>query len=101
MLVEFSVVPIGKGESVSEYVAECLKIVESSGMDYRINPMGTVIEGGYGECMDLIRRCHEKVRGMCPRVITSIKIDDREGAHHALDKKIKSVEEKVGKELKR
>jgi uncharacterized protein (TIGR00106 family) len=95
------VVPIGKGESVSKYVAECLRIVESSGMNYRINPMGTVVEGGYEECMDLIRRCHQKVRGMCPRVITSIKIDDREGMEHALEKKITSVEEKVGKELKR
>jgi uncharacterized protein (TIGR00106 family) len=101
MLVEFSVVPIGSGQSVSKYVAECLKLVEASGLDYKINPMGTVVEGGYDEVMDVVRRCHMRVMGMCPRVITSVKIDDRRGKSGMLESKIASVEAKVGKKLKR
>jgi uncharacterized protein (TIGR00106 family) len=101
MLVEFSVVPIGKGESVSQYVAECIKIVEDSGIAYKINPMGTVLEGDYDEVMAVIRKCHMRVMELCPRVITSVKIDDRKGARNALQRKITSVEEKVGKELKK
>jgi uncharacterized protein (TIGR00106 family) len=101
MLAEFSVVPIGKGESVSQYVAECIKIVEDSGITYKINPMGTVLEGDYDEVMAVIRKCHMRVMELCPRVITSVKIDDRKGARNALQRKITSVEEKVGKELKK
>jgi uncharacterized protein (TIGR00106 family) len=101
MLVEFSVVPIGKEESVSRYVAECIKIVESSGVSYKINPMGTVLEGDYDEVMGVVRACHMRVMEMSPRVITSVKIDDRKGRKDMLDTKIESVEKKLGKELRK
>jgi uncharacterized protein (TIGR00106 family) len=101
MLVEFSVVPLGKGESVSQYVAECLKIVEASGISYRMNPMGTVLEGDYDTAMSVIRACHMKVMDLCPRVITSIKIDDRKARQNMLDTKIASVERKLGVELRK
>lgn len=99
MLAEFSVVPLGTGESVSQYVAECLKIVVASGVAYRINPMGTVLEGDYDEIMSTIRKCHMKVMGMTSRCITSVKIDDRKGAKSALKSKIESVEKLVGTKL--
>jgi uncharacterized protein (TIGR00106 family) len=101
MLAEFSVVPLGKGESVSQYVAECLKIVEASKINYRINPMATVLEGDYDEVMGVIRKCHMRVMGMASRVITTVKIDDRRGTKVTLDSKIESVERLLGKELKK
>lgn len=91
MLAEFSVVPIGKGESVGEYVAECLRIVKASGLPYKLCPMGTVVEGGYDEVMGVVRQCHLKVMGMSGRVITTVKIDDRRGVEGAIDKKVESV----------
>jgi len=100
-LVEFSVVPIGKGESVSQYVAECLRIVEASGLDYRINPMGTVLEGDYDQVMEVVKQCHMRVLGMSPRVITTVKIDDRVGRVGTLASKVESVEKKLGIELKK
>jgi len=100
MLAEFSVTPIGAGESVSKYVAECLVIVTESGLDYRINPMGTVLEGDFDDVMAVIARCHKAVRKSCRRVSTIIKLDDREGAKGAITKKVRSVESKVGKKLK-
>ena len=36
VLLDFSVAPLGKGESVSPYVARCLEVVASSGLDYRL-----------------------------------------------------------------
>jgi len=101
MLVEFSIVPIGMGESVSQYVAECIKIVEDSGLSYKINPMGTVVEGEYEEVMALVMRCHMRIVDLCPRVITTVKIDDRRGAKGVIDRKILSVEKKLGKKLKK
>jgi uncharacterized protein (TIGR00106 family) len=95
LIAEFSVVPVGKGESLSSYVAECVKIVEESGLEYRLCPMGTVVEGEYDEVMEVIGRCHARVRQMASRVLTTIRIDDREGARGVIDSKVKSVEAKV------
>lgn len=101
LLAEFSITPIGAGESVAEHVARVLEIVEDSGLDYRINPMGTVVEGEFDEVMDLIARCHKATRASCKRVSTIIKIDDREGVEGALTEKIASVERILGKKLKK
>ncbi len=99
MLAEFTIVPLDKGESLSEYVSKVLDLVDESGLEYRLTPMGTVVEGDWDDVMDLIRRCHMHMREHSNRVSTSIKIDDREGAVDRLDGKIRSVESKLGKTL--
>jgi uncharacterized protein (TIGR00106 family) len=100
MLAEFSIIPLGKDESVSSFVAKAVEIVHQSGLVYRVNPMGTVIEGNWGEVMDLIKKCHDEIRKEARRVITSITIDDREIPEPRIDKKIKSLEEKLRHKLK-
>ena len=99
MLAEFSIYPIGKDISLSKYVARSLKLIDESGLAYRINPMGTVVEGSWDEVMELIKSCHHGILEDTDRVSCSIKIDDRKGVTNALDRKIKSVEDKVGKVL--
>ena len=39
---EISVMPVGKGEGLSEYVAVAYKIAKNSGMKIELTPMGTV-----------------------------------------------------------
>lgn len=95
MIAEFSVVPIGAGESVSRYVAECLKIVRDSGLKYELTALATILEGDYDEIMDVIGRCHKRVRSMTGRVVTTVRIDDRAGASNEIESKVKSVEEKI------
>lgn len=87
--------PIGKGESLSRYVAECIKIVKESGIRYQLTPMCTILEGDYDEVMDVIKKCHIRIMGMCNRVLTTIKIDDRRGKEDAMTQKVRSVEEKI------
>ncbi len=99
VLAEFSIVPMGKGVSVSPVVARVLKIVTESGISYKANPMGTVIEGEWDAVMDVIRRCHAEVMKDADRAITSIKIDDRKGAEARMAKKLASVEQKLGTKL--
>jgi uncharacterized protein (TIGR00106 family) len=101
LIAEFSVTPIGAGVSVSQYVAECMKIVDASGVDYKMNPMGTVLEGDFDKVMGVVRACHMKVMEMAPRAVTSVRIDDRKGATGVMEKKMESVENKVGKKLKK
>jgi uncharacterized protein (TIGR00106 family) len=99
MLAEFSVAPVDRASGMSGPVAEILNLVEESGLDYLVNPMGTVVEGPCDQVFDLIRRCHLRMRDFSPRVATVVKIDDRDGAEGAIRSKLQAVEEKLGKEL--
>jgi uncharacterized protein (TIGR00106 family) len=100
MLVEFSVVPIGTGVSVSPQIARVLKIVTESGVDYKANPMGTVLEGDWDTVMAVVKKCHEAVMKDSDRALTTITIDDRKGKEARIEKKLESVEQKLGMKLK-
>ncbi len=100
VLVEFSMSPLTKGESVGEYVARSLEIIDRSGVDYRLNPMGTVIEAKWEEAFGLIRKCFDRMRRDCDRISTIIKVDYRKGAKGRLASKVASVERTLGKKLK-
>ncbi len=101
MLAEFSIVPVGKGSSIGDDIAKVMKIVDSSGLPYKINPMGTVIEGKWDDVMGLIKRCHQSVLKDQERVITTISIDDRKRKPNRIEEKVKSVERRLGKELRK
>lgn len=100
VLLEFSMSPLGKGESVSQYVARSLDIIDRSGLDYRLNPMGTILEGTWDEVFEVVRSCFEAMRKDCDRITCSIKVDYRKDARGRLESKVKSVEERLGRELK-
>src|SRR5437667_10507272 len=99
-IAEFSITPIGKGVSVGEYVTRSVDIVDRSGLPYRLNPMGTVIEGGFDEILSLITQCHKSVVKNSERVSTIIKIDDRKGASRQLESKLAAVETRPGRKHK-
>ncbi len=101
MLVEFSIIPIGVGSSIGDQLAEVLKIVDTSGLPYKINPMGTVVEGEWDEVMKLIKKCHGIVMKRGDRALTTISIDDRKGKPNRIDEKVKSIERRIGKSLKK
>jgi uncharacterized protein (TIGR00106 family) len=109
MVVNFSIVPIGKGSSLSTQVAEVLKIVSESGINYKLHAMGTILEGDWDDVLRLIKKCHKKILKDSDRVLTTISIDDRtcpttsfrrEGMTGRIAGKVQSVERKLGKKLK-
>ncbi len=100
VMLEFSMYPIDKGESLSEYVSESLKIIAKSGVSYRLGPMGTVLEGGWDEVMEVVQQCYERMKQNCSRITCHISIDYREGRVDGLTGKIESVQKKVGIRLK-
>lgn len=91
MIASFSIIPLDKGESVSEYVALCYSLVKESGLPHQLTPMATVVEGDHASVMELISRCHLAVRERSNRVITRIDIDDRADRQDALRSKVESV----------
>ena len=100
VLLEFSMTPLDRGASVSPYVARSLEIVERSGLPYRLNPMGTVLEGTWEETLGVVTACFERMREDCERISVSVKIDHRRGRSGRLDSKIASVEAKLGRKLR-
>ena len=60
VMAEFSIVPIGEGESLSGFVAEILALIDESGLEYRLTPMGTIVEGRAEQVFDLARACLAK-----------------------------------------
>ncbi len=95
ILCEFSIVPLGKGTSVSEYVAQCVRVVRRSGLPHQLTSMGTIVEGEWDEVIQLVSECHRAVRASCSRVLTTVRLDDREGGVGRLESKVRSVETKV------
>ncbi len=100
MVVNFSIVPIGKESSLSVKVAEVLKIVSESGISYKLHSMGTILEGDWNEIMKIVKKCHKKILKDSDRVLTSITIDDHKGRIDRIAGKVTSVEKKLGKKLK-
>ncbi len=101
VLLEFSMTPLDKGESVSDYVSRSLKIIDESGVDYRLNPMGTVLEGEWDEVMQVVKTCFDTMQADCGRITCSIKIDYRKGKSGRLESKMASIENKLGKTMKK
>lgn len=99
VLLEFSMTPLGKGESVSKYVSRSLDIIDKSGIPYKLNPMGTILEGEWDEVFGVVKKCYERMSEDCNRITVSIKVDARKGEAGRLESKVLSVEAKVGKPL--
>jgi uncharacterized protein (TIGR00106 family) len=100
MLLEFSMSPMSKGESVSEYVARSLDIIDRSGVPYQLNAMGTVLEGEWDQVIGVVGQCLQRMSQDCDRITCTIKFDWRKGATGRLQGKVASVEKRLGRKLK-
>jgi uncharacterized protein (TIGR00106 family) len=99
IMAEFSIVPVGEGESISHHVAKAVKVVMESGLEYRLTPMGTVIEGDWDDVFSVIRESFHNILEDCQRVTCSVKIDCRKVDESRLESKISSVEQKIEKPI--
>lgn len=94
MLAEFSIIPMD-GIHMSKDVAKVIETLQATGLDYRLGPMGTCIEGDWEEVVAAIRRCHQEVARNHERVITHITIDERKTQPHHLGEMIASVQQQI------
>jgi uncharacterized protein (TIGR00106 family) len=101
MLLELSVIPLGRGRSISADIADLVKIIDESGLDYRLTAAGTILEGSWEQVMAVARKCHAEMRKKTERVVTYMKIDDYAERAGRLTAAVTSVETKVGKPVKK
>ncbi len=99
VILEFSMSPFDKGESLSDYVARSIDIVDKSGLPYRLTPMGTIVEGEWDEVMALVTACFKRMSEDCNRISTSIRIDYRAGKSGRLKSKIEAIENRLGRKV--
>ena len=61
VMIDLCVVPLGVGVSVSNYIAECEKILHQAGLETHLHAYDTNVEGEWTDVFDAVRRCHERV----------------------------------------
>ncbi|TXT12253.1 uncharacterized protein COLE_02663 [Cutaneotrichosporon oleaginosum] len=101
-VADFCLIPMGlPTPSVGPQIAECQRVLEKSGLEYRLSGYGTNVEGPWDKVMEAIGACHEAVHKMgTPRIATDIRIGtrtDREISSGGNDHKKARVEEILAK----
>ncbi|MBP1326418.1 uncharacterized protein YqgV (UPF0045/DUF77 family) [Leucobacter exalbidus] len=103
MILAFSVAPSGEAPgraeradgSVSDAVAEAVKVVRASGLPYRTSSMFTEIEGEWDEVFDVVKRATEAVLPFGSRVSLIMKADIRPGFEGEIDGKLERLEQAI------
>jgi len=94
VIADLCLIPLGVGTSLAPYIAECQRVLASSGLKYEMHAYGTVIEGDFDEVTTAIKRCHEQVHGMgAPRITSTIKMGTRTDRDQTIEDKIEAVNE--------
>lgn len=95
-IVEFCIIPLGVGVSLSEYIAACEQVLEEAGLKVELHANGTNIEGDWDAVMKAVKQCHQRVHEMgAPRISTSLRVGTRTDRGQTLSDKIQSVQEKM------
>ncbi len=101
-ILQISVVPIGTGEtSLSQYVADCIRILKKEKVRYELTSMGTNIEGDLKDLLKIALKMHQvPFKKGALRVLTTLKIDDRRDKKGTLKGKTRAVENKLKERVK-
>ncbi|HEY1783968.1 MAG TPA: MTH1187 family thiamine-binding protein [Pirellulales bacterium] len=101
VLLEFNITPVGKGESVGQYVARAVDVIDRSGLNYQLHSMGTTVEGELDQVLAVLRNSIEELAKDCPRLSVSARIDYRANHSGMLAAKPAAIEKRLGRELKK
>ncbi|MCT4615787.1 MAG: MTH1187 family thiamine-binding protein [Marinifilaceae bacterium] len=96
-LVQFSIFPTDKGDSVSKYVSKVIELIKNSGVKYQLNSMSTTIECDNLElALDLINQSYKILEPISDRVYISMNADIQKNKPNRIESKIKSISDKIG-----
>ena len=96
ILLELTMFPADKGESVSRYVSEVIKVIKESGYPYVLTPMSTIIEfETFEEATELLNKCYKVLEPLSNRIYAVCKFDIRKGRSNRIKQKIESIKKYV------
>jgi uncharacterized protein (TIGR00106 family) len=98
--MELTVLPLGRGVSVSSDIADLIGLIDQSGMPYKTTAFGTLVEGTLDQLMDIVKRCHTLIRAKAPRAIFLIRLDDYADRTDLLATSVEHVERHLGHSLR-
>lgn len=62
------------GEDVISYVDEAIKVIDDSGLDYRVGPLDTTVQGDMNECLILLQKLNDRMVELeVPSIISQVK----------------------------
>lgn len=95
-MVDFCIIPIGVGVSVSPYIAKCVDLLGQRELAHMTHAYGTTIEGDWDAVFDAVKACFQVVHEMgAPRVHATLKVGTRTDRAQSMDDKIASVKAKL------
>jgi len=96
IIASLAIFPTSEGASVSKYVKEVIKIIESSGLKSSTGGMSTTIEApDLKSLFDVIEKTHKKLVDMnVKRIHVDLHIDHRLDKEASVDQKHRSIGKK-------
>lgn len=90
---ELSIFPTSEGVSVSHYVKEAIKVIESSGLTHETGGMSTTIEApDLATLFKVVEKCHEALVKMgAKRIHIDLKVDHRLDKDATIESKLKAI----------
>ncbi|KAK0239735.1 YkoF-like protein [Armillaria solidipes] len=78
-VADFCLIPMAAPEpSVAIFIAECQRVLEKSGLTFKMHGYGTNLEGPWSDVCKAIHDCHAAVHAQgIPRIATDIRIGTR------------------------
>lgn len=96
MLMELTVLPLGRGLSITSDIAPLIDFIDQSGMPYQATAFGTLVEGTLDQLMGIVKTCHELNRAKSRRAVILIRLDDFPGRNDLLATSVAHVEQRLG-----
>lgn len=96
-ILELSLFPMDKGESVGPFVAVAVEIIRNSGLPHSTGAMGTCIEGEWEEVMAVAGECFRMLSTESNRVYMTMKVDWRKNRTSGLQEKLNTLESELKK----
>ena len=94
MIAEFSITPLN-ADHMSQDVARAIETLRETGLEYRLGPMSTCVEGELDQVLAAIYRCHQTVANNYEHVVTRIVLDDDKRQSHSLAEMVPAVEQQL------
>jgi len=97
VLMNFAIFPTDKGTSVSEYVSQIIDMIRSSGFNYKLSPMATVIETAtMKQALEIVQKANDILEPYSDRIYSTITFDIQNGKNNRIESKVKSIENRIG-----
>ena len=90
--VDFCLIPVGVGITLSPYIAACQKILKKNNLVFELGPNGTAIQGEWNEVFNCIEKCHQEIHRLgANRIFTTLKVSTRIDKKESFNEKVLKV----------